>query len=71
MTHPNRSKRAPSAPDITPAMLIAARHSAGHTQTQAAETVYRTLRGWQDNEAGKRPIDPAIYELYRLKTILN
>lgn len=68
MNHPNRSKRAPSAPTITPATVSAARGKAGHTQAQAATIVYRTLRSWQQWEGGERRVDPAAFELYLIKT---
>lgn len=54
-------------PIYTPAQVRAAREAAGHTQSQAAALVYRRLRTWQDWEGGK-PIDPAVFELYLIRT---
>lgn len=44
------------------------RERAGLTQTAAAEVVYATLRSWQYWEAGTVPMNPAVFELFRLKT---
>ena len=69
INHPNRSKGVRmAAPVITPEMVFGARCNARHTQTEAAKTVFRSLRGWQDWEGGKFHIDPAIFELYLIKT---
>lgn len=63
--HPGRRTSARKPHKST---LLDAREYAGHTQQQAAEAVYRTRRGWQDMERGERPVDPAILELYLIKT---
>lgn len=55
-------------PMYTPAQVRAAREEIGHTQTEAAALVYRTMRAWQDWESGARNIDPAAFELYLIKT---
>lgn len=52
----------------TPKQIRAARTAAGHTQTEAAAVIYKSLRGWQDWESGARKMDPALLELYRIKT---
>lgn len=52
----------------TPAEIRAAREAAGHTQTQAAQTVRGAMRAWQDWEAGLRRMHPGLWELYLLKT---
>lgn len=65
--HPSRSRVNPASnPD--PAEIAAARQSAGLTQLQAAELIYRTLRNWQQWEGGERRMDPALWELFRIKT---
>jgi DNA (cytosine-5)-methyltransferase 1 len=51
-----------------PSDIKQARAHAGLTQTQAGAVIYTPLRTWQDWEAGKRPMHPAFYELFRLKT---
>jgi DNA-binding transcriptional regulator YiaG len=51
-----------------PEQVKAARSVAGHSQAQAAETIYKGLRTWQQWESGDRAMDPALYELYLLKT---
>lgn len=66
--HPGRRESAPR-PDGQ--MLRDAREYVGHTQQQAANTVYRSRLGWQKMERGGptgRPTDPAVLELYLLKT---
>jgi DNA-binding transcriptional regulator YiaG len=52
----------------TPEQVKAARTAAGHSQTQAADTIYKGLRTWQQWEKGERAMDPALFELYCLKT---
>lgn len=52
----------------TPEQVKAARTAAGHSQTQAAETIYKGLRTWQQWEKGERAMDPALFELYLIKT---
>lgn len=67
-THPNRSKKNPSAArNPKPDEIRAAREAAGLTQTEAAEVIYCTLRGWQEWEAGARRMHPAFWELWRIK----
>lgn len=67
--HANRSKLNPSpAANPKPPEIRAARETAGLTQTQAAGLVYVTLNGWQRWEAGERPMHPAFWELFRLKS---
>lgn len=55
----------------TPEQIKAARTAAGHNQSQAAETIYKGLRTWQQWEKGDRVMDPALYELYCNKANLN
>lgn len=68
MTSNNHPGRRSSAPKPARDTLLDAREYVGHTQQQAAETVYRSRLGWQKMERGDRPVDPAILELYLLKT---
>jgi hypothetical protein len=63
--HPNRSRR--PAADATPAGIRAARLAAGLTQTQAGALCHRSLRAWQDAEAGTRNLDAAAWELFLLR----
>ncbi|WP_126223439.1 helix-turn-helix domain-containing protein [Burkholderia ambifaria] len=51
-----------------PAAIKAAREAAGLTQSAAAELLYKTARAWQWWEAGDRGMDPALWELFLLKT---
>jgi len=53
---------------MTPAAIKQARHSAGHTQTKAAQSVFVALRTWQDWEAGKRRMPQSAWILYLLLT---
>jgi len=67
--HPNRSRRnASGASTPTPAEIVAARETAGLTQTQAAEKIGGTLRSWQFYEAGERRMHPGLFELFLIKT---
>lgn len=68
MTSSNHPGRRKSAPKPDGQMLRDARDYHQHTQKQAAQVVYRATRGWQDMEAGRRPVDPAVLELYLIKT---
>lgn len=57
----------------TPADIISARNKAGLTQTQAAELVGATLRGWQGWEsqpgsAASRQMPAGLWALFLLKT---
>lgn len=63
--HPGRRTSTPKPHRST---LLDARESIGHTQQQAADIVYRSRLGWQKMERGDRPVDPAVLELYLIKT---
>ncbi len=52
----------------TSAAIHEARMAAGLTQTEAAQTVRASLRGWQQWEAGDRTMPPGLFELFMLKT---
>lgn len=56
----------PSSP--APEAIRQAREACGLTQTEAAALIYRTCRNWQQWEAGDREMDPALWELFCLKT---
>lgn len=58
----------PSSPSPAPAAVRDARIAAGLTQTEAAQTVQASLRGWQQWEAGDRSMAPGLFELFMLKT---
>lgn len=55
-------------PHYTAAQVRAARKAAGHTQEEAAAVIYRKRRTWQDWETGITRPDPALIELYLIKT---
>lgn len=56
----------------TPALLLAARSSAGLTQEQAAQLVHRAGRNrWNEWEAGARHMKADTWELFLLKTGLH
>lgn len=52
----------------TPEQIKAARQAAGHTQTEAAELIYKKVLAWQRYESGDRAMDQALFELYQIKT---
>jgi putative transcriptional regulator len=52
----------------TPDQIKQAREQAGLTQTQAAELIYKGLRTWQQWERGDRAMDPAFWELFKIKS---
>lgn len=64
--HPNRSKHGETR-NPRPEVIVAARRAAGLTQTEAAALIYCSLRGWQQWEAGERPMHPAFWELWNWK----
>lgn len=67
--HPNRSNQKKNSP--TPQEVKELRESLKLTQTQAAEVIYCSLRGWQQWEEGVRKMHPAFWELFKIKTMLN
>ena len=52
----------------TPEQVKQARATAGLTQKQAAEVIYKKVLAWQRYESGDRSMDCALYELFMLKT---
>ena len=64
MTHPSAILPTPS-----PAAVLAARESAGHTQAEAAALVgLADRRAWWRIESGATAISPAAWALYLLAT---
>ena len=64
-SHPNRSKREPSAArNPTPTEIRSARERAGLTQRAAAELIYCTPGAWQQWELGQRRMHPAYWRLF-------
>ena len=56
-------------PNPTPEEIRQARNNRGLTQTDAAALVYAPLRTWQDWEGAKTKMHPAIFELFKIKTV--
>lgn len=54
----------------TPAEIKSAREAAGLSQEAAAELLYRTARNWQQWELEERKMDPALWELFQIKSAL-
>lgn len=52
----------------TPTEIREARINSGLTQTEAAQKVQASLRGWQQWEAGDRAMPSGLFELFMLKT---
>jgi DNA (cytosine-5)-methyltransferase 1 len=65
--HPNRGRAPNPAANPKPPEIRAAREAAGLTQAEAGELVHVSMRGWQQWEAGERPMHPAFWELFRRK----
>jgi putative transcriptional regulator len=55
----------------TPEQIKKARLDARLTQTQAAALIYKNIRTWQQWEAGDREMDPAFFELFKIKIARN
>jgi DNA-binding transcriptional regulator YiaG len=59
-----------------PTEIKQARAAAALTQTQAAALIYKRLRTWQgwetpEGQPGHRKMDPAFWELFRLKITMS
>lgn len=72
VNHPNRNHNvSPKGVSVrrnpTPTEIAEARELTGLTQTEAAESIYATLRTWQDWEQDQRRMHPGLFELFRLK----
>lgn len=70
MAPPSKAPHA-NFPSPLPKDIKAARLRVGLSHAQAAALVYRTARNFQQFEAGERAMDPAIWELFRIKIIMN
>ncbi len=55
-------------PAPTPEEIIAARKKVKLTQEEEAGAVHKAMRTWRQYEAGDRELDPALFELFLLKT---
>ena len=66
--HPNRWPKGPAS-NPAPEAIRAAREETGLTQTDAAALVYGSLRAWQQWEAGDRRMHPAVWDLFRARTL--
>jgi len=64
--HPNRGRR-DAASNPLPADIIAARETAGLSQSDAAALIYSGLRTWQHWESGDRRMHPGLWELWQIK----
>lgn len=53
----------------TPKTIRETRERAGLTQTQAGALIYKSIRTWQQWEAGDRSMDPAFWELFVIKSL--
>jgi DNA (cytosine-5)-methyltransferase 1 len=51
-----------------PSAIKKTRLAAGLSQTAAAALIYKKLRTWQQWESGDRAMDPAFFELFKIKT---
>ena len=69
--HPNRSRAPSGGRNPSPDDIRAAREAAGLTQTQAGALVHTPLRAWQRWEAGRAPMHPGLWELFRRKVGLD
>lgn len=52
----------------TPTEIKQARIEVSLTQTQAANLIYKNIRTWQQWEKGDREMDPAFFELFKIKS---
>lgn len=67
--HPNRGESPAKNPTVLE--IKEARGKSGLSQAAAAALVYRTTRNWEQWEQGGengRRMDPAIFELFLIKT---
>lgn len=67
VSHPNRS-RAGRAAYPAPSEIVAARAAAGLTQAKCAGLLHTSLRAWAQWEYGERPMHPAFWELFNIKS---
>jgi len=55
----------------SPEEILAFRLEVGMSTTEAAAVIYRTVRNWQQWESAERKMDPALWELFRIKVKNN
>lgn len=60
-------KRSTHYPPPAPREIRKARLLAGLTHRQAGALIYRSMRCWQDWEAGARTMDPQLFEIWQHK----
>lgn len=60
------SESNPPAP--VPEDIITVRKKIKLTQEEAGAVIYKSMRTWRQYEAGDREMDPALFELFLLKT---
>lgn len=66
--HPNRSRRTDAAGRTPkPDEIRAAREAAQLSRDAAAKLIYKSVRAWEKWENGERKMDPAFWELWRIK----
>jgi DNA-binding transcriptional regulator YiaG len=51
----------------SPEDIAAYRIECGMSTAEAAALIYRTVRNWQQWESAERKMDPALWELFRIK----
>jgi DNA-binding transcriptional regulator YiaG len=71
--HPNRRARPPGCDPLPgerplPRQIRERREAADITQKDAAALVHAGVRSFEDWEAGRRPMPPAVWELFCIKT---
>ncbi|WP_198021988.1 helix-turn-helix domain-containing protein [Algiphilus aromaticivorans] len=54
-------------PSPAPTDIRSAREAAGLTQAQAGALIYRSPEVWASWERGRRPLDPALWELWQMR----
>ncbi|MHB1266407.1 MAG: helix-turn-helix domain-containing protein [Acidithiobacillus ferriphilus] len=62
--HPNRGPLGTMGQSPSPAAILAERMRLGHTQSQAARSIWCTERAWQNWEQGERRMHAALWWLY-------
>lgn len=66
--HPNRGRTRSAAANPRADAIRARREALRLTVHEAAALIYCTVTSWQAYEAGDRPMHPALWELFKLKT---
>lgn len=68
MNHPGRSPHDGRPKNPKPEHIIAKRIAHGLSEKQASDVIYSTEAAWKRWESGERPLHPAMWELFLLKT---